>query len=215
MSSYEKILEGYKKFRGQYLSEENFLWRYWAQEGQSPKVMIIACSDSRVNPVIITNARLGELFIVNNVANLVPPYKKEKHAHHSTSAAIEYAVTQLKVQHIIIMGHSGCGGIRALMAEHEEPHPDQPYSFIRPWMEIVDEAAEFSAEEKTTLDGEALACLCERRAILISLNNLLGFPWVEEAIAKGDLQAHAWHFDIGSGILQEYDRETDQFQELV
>ncbi len=217
MDSYKNILDGYRKFRGQYLTQENSAWRNWAKGGQSPKVMIIACSDSRVNPVIITHSGLGDLFVVNNVANLVPPYKQCGNTHHSTSAAIEFAVTQLEVEHIIVMGHSGCGGIRALMAEHDdtEPHPDDHYSFIRPWMKIVDEAAEFTPDEKATMEPDALASVCERRASLISLNNLMGFPWVHEAMIEKKLQVHAWHFDIGTGILQEYNADSEQFEELV
>lgn len=214
MGSYEKLLDGYTKFRDQYLSQENASWRNWAKAGQSPKVMIIACSDSRVNPVIITHAGLGEIFIVNNVANLVPPYKKDDATYHGTSAAIEYAVTQLKVEHIIIMGHSGCGGIRALISD-EEPGSEAEFSFIRPWMEIVEEAADFTPAEKSSMDIEALASVCERRASLISLNNLMGFPWVHEALLANQIKVHAWHFDIGSGTLQAYNETSEQFEELI
>lgn len=220
MSSYAKLLEGYKLFRSQYLAQENDDWRADAKERQNPNIMIIACSDSRVNPVIITQASLGDIFVVNNVANLVPPYRECGNSHHSTSAAIEFAVIQLKVKHIIIMGHSGCGGIRALMASHDnppEPTAEAPehYSFIGPWMNIVDEAAEFTPKEKAACDLEARATICEQRASLISLNNLATFPWVKEAIQEDSLKVHAWHYDIGSCILQEYDEETEQFEELV
>ncbi len=220
MSSYAKLLEGYKIFRKDYLAQENTAWRNDAKDGQSPKVMIIACSDSRVNPAIITRASLGDIFVVNNVANLVPPYRKCGNTHHSTSAAIEYAVIHLKVAHIIIMGHSGCGGIRALMASHDNP-PEVPaeapehYSFIRPWMDIVDEAAEFSPQEKAETDIEARATTCERRASLISLANLATFPWVKDAMENNRLKIHAWHYDIGSGILLEYDDKTEKFEELI
>lgn len=213
MDSYEKLLNGYAKFRGQYLSKENTPWRNWAKGGQSPKIMIIACSDSRVNPVIITNSGLGDLFVVNNVANLVPPYKQDEDTYHGTSAAIEYAVTQLKVEHIIVMGHSGCGGIQALMTEEEDP--DAEFSFIRPWMKIVDKAADFTTDEKSSMGHDVLSTVCEQRASLISLNNLMGFPWVHDAIVEKTLKVHAWHYDIGSGILQAYDEDTEQFEELI
>lgn len=188
------------------------------QDAQSPEVMVIACSDSRVNPVILTQAELGDIFVVHNVANLVPPYKQGHDTHHSTSAAIEFAVKNLKVKHIIIKGHSGCGGIRALMADHDhshKPHPDAPYSFIRPWMDIVDQAAEFTPEEKAALDEEALATLCEKRATLISLDNLRGFPWVRDTLQEDRIRLHAWHFDIGSGTLEAYNADTKQFEDLV
>ncbi|VAV90091.1 Carbonic anhydrase, beta class [hydrothermal vent metagenome] len=216
MDSYAKLLNGYAKFRDQYLAKENDTWRDWAKDGQNPKVMFIACSDSRVNPVILTHSGLGEIFIVNNVANLVPPYKKDDETYHGTSAAIEFAVTQLKVEHIIIMGHSGCGGIRALITNHDtDKDPEANFSFIRPWMKIVDEAAEFTVAEKENSSIEALAATCERRASLISLNNLMGFPWVHDALLAETLQVHAWHFDIGSGTIEAYNTDTEQFEDLV
>jgi len=222
MSSYAKLLDGYKIFRRHYLAQENTAWRHDAKDRQEPQIMIIACSDSRVNPVIITRASLGDIFVVNNVANLVPPYSHCGNTHHSTSAAIEFAVVHLKVQHIIIMGHSGCSGIRTLMAGHDnhsqqpsEPDPAAPYSFIRPWMRIVDEAAEFTPQEIASTDLESRATICEQRASLISLNNLVTFPWVKEALLDNSLKVHAWHYDIGSGILQEYDTETEKFKALI
>jgi len=220
MSSYAKLIAGYKKFRQNYLNPENDAWRAEAKAGQSPKVMFIACSDSRVNPALITRANLGDIFMVNNVANLVPPYQESGNTHHSTSAAIEFAVIHLKIQHIIVMGHSGCGGIRALMASHDAPKeelpaPEEHYSFIRPWMQIVDKAAEFTPQEKSAADMDARATLCEQRASLISLNNLITFPWVKEAVLDNRLKIHAWHYDIGSGILLEYDEKTEKFEALV
>lgn len=216
MASYKKLLEGYRAFRADYLGDQNTAWRNWAKDGQSPRTMVIACSDSRVNPVIITRAGLGDIFMVNNVANLVPPYEEDADSYHGTSAAIEYAVTQLKVEHIIVMGHSGCGGIRALIdAQDSSPDEGGEFSFIRPWMEIVEAAADFTAQEKSTCDIEARATICEQRAGLISLNNLAGFPWVKAAMKAGKLHIHAWHFDIGSGILQEYNPATEGFEELV
>lgn len=217
MSSFEKLVEGYRKFQADYLSAGNAAWLEKAKEKQTPKVMIIACSDSRVNPVILTQAGLGDIFVVHNVANLVPPYNQSGNTHHSTSAAIEFAVKHLKVEHIIIKGHSGCGGIRALITDHapKPPSPaEEPYSFIRPWMNIVEEAAHFS-EEESKMDEDSRAALCERRATLISLANLASFPWVEDAVNRGALKLHAWHFDIGSGTLQEYNAETTQFEALV
>jgi carbonic anhydrase len=219
MEAYEKLIFGYKEFRQQYLSKENDSWRFFAKERQNPRVMMISCSDSRVNPVIITHASLGDIFIVNNVANLVPPYHEGEGTHHSTSAAIEFAVNHLHVEHIIIMGHSGCGGIKSLMMETHMPEPAQEnpsgeYSFIKPWMKIVSEAADFTEQEVKEHGIDGLSCQCERRASLISLNNLAGFPWVKRAMKKGDLKIHAWHFDIGSGILEEYDYDKEQFKEL-
>ncbi|VAX03480.1 Carbonic anhydrase, beta class [hydrothermal vent metagenome] len=220
MASYAKLLEGYKAFRSQYLSQENSAWLSEAKEGQSPKVMIIACSDSRVNPAIITRASLGDIFVVNNVANLVPPYHESGNTHHSTSAAIEFAVIHLKVEHIVIMGHSGCGGIRALMADHDNPKPENPepakhYSFIRPWMQIVDDAAVFTDQEKAATDTKSRAKICEQRASLISLKNLVTFPWVKEAMTQDRLKIHAWHYDIGEGRLLEYNETSEKFKELT
>ncbi len=219
MTAYENLLNGYRKFKDKYLATDNEQWRESAKSGQTPKVMVITCSDSRVDPNTITSAGLGEIFSVHNVANLVPPYHESGDTHHSTSAAVEYAVTALKVEHIIVMGHSGCGGIRALVDKSLSSNEDnccdnKPYSFIGPWMEIASKAAEFTDQEKSDMTADQLASLCERNATLVSLDNLQSFPWVDDAMKAGNLSLHAWHFDIGSGAIECYSGNSGEFEKL-
>lgn len=215
MNAYDRLISGYREFRANYLSDDNKEWLKVAGEKQNPKVMMVACSDSRVHPAILTRTALGELFMVRNVANVVPPFEDEgsNGAHHGTSAAIEYAVNHLKVEHIIVMGHSGCGGIGALM-DQSITGETEGYSFIKPWMNIVEEACDFSDLEEVSLSENTKRSTCEKRAVLISLNNLVGFPWVKDAIKAGSLQLHGWYFDIKSGVLSEYKHGTDKFEEI-
>lgn len=213
-TSYQRLVEGYQEFREEYLGKQFEAYRRWAANTQYPKAMMIACSDSRVNPAILTHAGLGDIFMVNNVANLVPPYREGGKSHHSTSAAIEYAVNHLAIEHIIVMGHSGCGGIRALMqGETEDSRED--YSFIRPWMEIVVEAKDRVQKELWHLSLEQQACACERESLLVSLNNLLTFPRVKREVLAKNLELHAWHFDIGAGEVSAYSYEKECFEPLV
>ncbi|MBL4601431.1 MAG: carbonic anhydrase [Emcibacteraceae bacterium] len=216
MSAYDRLISGYREFRANYLGEDNKEWLKVAGKEQNPKVMMVACSDSRVHPAILTRSALGELFMIRNVANVVPPFE-EGHGdgtYHGTSAAIEFAVNHLRVEHIIVMGHSGCGGIGALM-DQSISDETQGYSFIRPWMKIVEEASDFTELEKVSMTKASRVTICEKRAILISLNNLASFPWIKDAIKKGSLKLHGWYFDIKSGNLSEYDWKSEKFEEIT
>lgn len=204
MAAYKKFIEGYKLFRKRYLSEENREKREKASEGQEPQAMIIACADSRVKPAILTNADLGQFFSVNNVANIVPPYEATDKSHHAVGAAVQFAVNALKVGHIIVMGHSGCGGIRALM-EHKEGNTEtSPEDYITDWVHLVSDAKETVLHKHTDDDFEHQCTACEKEGPLVSLKHLETYPWVKAAIDRGDLHLHAWYFDIASGDLMEY-----------
>lgn len=216
MDVYDRLISGYREFRANYLGDDNKEWLKVAGKRQDPKVMMVACSDSRVHPAILTRSALGELFMIRNVANVVPPYEEDsgESTYHGTSAAVEYAINHLRVEHIIIMGHSGCGGIGSLM-DHTVTDETEGYSFIRPWMKIVEEAADFSELERVSMSESSRTCVCEKRAILISLNNLASFPWVKDAIVGGKLKLHGWYFDIKSGNLSEYDWQSEEFEEIT
>ncbi len=211
MSSYERLIEGYKEFRGEYTGRQHDQYRQWAAKQQNPKILMIGCSDSRVNPAIVTHAGLGELFVVNNVANIVPPYKEGAGTHHSTSAAIEYAVKSLNIEHIIIMGHSGCGGVKALMTKDEKQGNDGPYSFLSHWIDIIEPAKEKVLKDFPDIDIDGQCHACEKEAILVSLNNLAGFPWVKEKILSGSLHIHGWHFTVSDASLQIYEPDRGIF----
>lgn len=187
----DRLIAGFKSFRETYYEKQPDFYRSLVEKGQKPDVMVIACSDSRVNPSIIAKAEPGELFIVRNVANLVPPYEPDSH-YHGTSAAIEFAVRDLNVEHIIVLGHSHCGGIRCLCEGHEDAKNRE---FIDGWMSIVEQARDDS------LKGEAQLRNVEREAVKVSLDNLLTFPWVKRRVENGRLKLHGWLFDLEAGEL--------------
>lgn len=215
----KNLIEGYRQFRTHYVSEQYGAYRVWAGKTQTPEIMMISCSDSRVNPAILTHAGLGEVFMVNNVANLVPPYKEGKDTHHSTSSAVEYAVTVLNVRDIIILGHSGCGGIGALMSGADlsggADRAEGAYSFIGPWVEIALKAKQRVLENYADcLPGEQNRH-CEKEALLVSLENLKSFPWVSSAMERGRLNLYAWYFEIESGDLFQFNPDTNIFEPLL
>lgn len=202
----DRLIEGYREFHHDYSGPEYDQYRAQAVHGQSPKVMVISCSDSRVSPSIVMRAQLGDIFLVSNVANIVPPYRPGKGTHHSTSSALEFAVGTLGVEDIVVMGHSGCGGIRALL-DGAPVALDGEYSFIRQWVEIIKDAGKKVAGMPESARYEA----CEQEALKISLKNLATFPWIAEKLANSTLSTHAWHFDIPSGAIHAYDGDKDEF----
>jgi len=210
MKGIEAIERGYLTFRDGYFEENRNLFEALAAKGQSPQVMIISCCDSRVEPSLIFGAEPGDLFVVRNVANLVPPYEPDSH-YHGTSAALEFAITSLKVRHIIILGHEQCGGINALLSGAV----DSETSFIGKWMSVAEEARQIVQKTHPDLPESQQQRALEHRSIVRSLQNLRQFPFISEAIDAGVLWLHGWHFDIGTGDLLAYDPETDQFKALA
>lgn len=163
-----------------------------AHVGQSPRAMVVACSDSRVDPTMIFNVEPGELFILRNVANLVPPYQPDL-AFHATSAALEFAVRVLEVTDLIVMGHAMCGGIGVLL----RGAPSGAGDFLMPWMRIA-EPAKRRVLARASADPQAE---CEQESVKLSLENLLTFPWIAERVAQGQLTLTGSIFDIRSGVL--------------
>lgn len=216
MDNYEVLVDGYKEFRNEYIAKQHDAYRNWAVKGQSPKTLIIGCSDSRVNPTTLTHAALGEVFVVNNVANIVPPYEQGNHQHMSLGAAIQYAVLHIEVEHIIVMGHSGCGGIAALMAD-EDPdvcngHDDD---YIKEWVSILNPAKEAVRANSENTPHEEQLRLCEMEGALVSIQNLAEYPWVRASVQKKQLTLHAWYFHIESGELLSYRPDEGCFRRLV
>lgn len=215
MDAYEKLVDGYRDFRSSYLNTEFEAYREWASKGQSPKTLIIGCSDSRVNPSILTHAGLGEIFAVNNVANIVPPFEEGEHRHMSLGSAIQYAVNHIKVEHIIVMGHSGCGGIAALMAGEDTPRADaDDNDYIADWVSILKPAKDAVLRDSENSDPEEQACLCEMEGTLVSIQNLAGYPWVRSALERKELTLHAWYFHIESGELLSYHPDEGIFRRI-
>ena len=204
------LLSGYKRFRTTRYREEAQRYTELAA-GQSPQTMIIACADSRVDPATIFGAAPGELFVVRNVANLVPPFEDTPGDLHGTSAALEFAVCQLGVSDIVVLGHGGCGGVSASLATAENRSVGQ---FIGPWVELL------SAQRDRILADGGLTDQAERQTALEyggicqSLDNLRTFDFVSDAIAAGALTLHGAWFSIGNGILHWLDRDTGAFETI-
>ena len=213
MEAYKKLVEGHKEFRKKYYGEEFEEYRSWAPKYQKPKVMVISCSDSRINPAILTNSGLGEIFNVSNVANIVPPYRESCNTHHSTSSAIEYAVKHLKVEHIIVMGHSFCGGVNAMYTMEDRCETkSEEFSFINPWVDIISDIRDDVKSETPDEDLEGQLRLCEKKGVLVSIENLKSFPFVKEAVDENRLGLHAWYFDLSDASLYEYSEEKGEFE---
>jgi carbonic anhydrase len=198
----QRLTEGYRAFRKTRLPYEQSRFQELADQGQSPETMVIGCCDSRVSPEVIFDARPGELFVVRNVANLVPPYAPDG-TYHGVSAALEFAVQALKVKHIVVLGHAQCGGIRAFA---ESTAPLSPGDFIGKWMELLGPAAR-SIDRG---DPDFLTRL-EQASIIRGAENLLTFPYVRSAVERGDLRIHAAYFGVATGTLFARDPSTGHF----
>lgn len=190
----DKLIEGYRRFRAKGWPERRALFESLADRGQRPRAMVVACVDSRVDPAMIFDAAPGELLVVRNVANLVPPYAPDG-ARHSTSAALEFGVRTLEVRDLIVLGHAMCGGIRALL----DGPGAWPSDFVSDWMAVAAPAKEKAL--RCELAGEAQTA-CEQEAVKLSLANLMTFPWLAERVNHSRLALHGARFDIRSGILE-------------
>ncbi|TFV69787.1 carbonic anhydrase [Bradyrhizobium frederickii] len=201
------LLEGYKAFATQRLPTEQSRYRELSVKGQFPEVMVIGCCDSRVSPEVIFDVGPGELFVVRNIANLVPVYQPDGNAH-GVSAALEYAVTVLKVKHIVVLGHAQCGGIRAFVDKIE---PLTPGDFIGKWMQMFIKPGEVVEQR----DHETMAQFVERiekAAVFRSLENLMTFPFVRKAVESGQMQTHGAYFGVAEGSLFVLDKVAKEFK---
>ncbi len=197
--SFSKILQGYQQFRQEYALGNQSVMRYLSYYGQEPKVMVVACCDSRVDPALILQCDPGDLFVVRNVANIVPPYEKDD-AHHGTSAALEFGVCVLHVEHLILLAHSQCGGIQALIDSEKSNQND----FITNWVSVI------NTDDFDLKDSDDYA----KCALNQSYQNCLGFPWIKEKVAKKKLIIHRWFFDIKSGKIFTYSETDKRYLEL-
>ena len=209
MTRFTDLVDGYRRFRKNEWTGERERWAELA-EGQSPKVMVLACSDSRVEPAIIFDARPGEMFVVRNVAALAPPYETTP-GHHGVSAALEFAVTQLEVEEIIVLGHGSCGGCAASLTGQFDGAPHGSGHFIASWVSLLDEARNSVLAKHDAIDGEALTEM-ELRGVQVSLANLRTFPFVAEREKAGKLTLHGCHFSIADGKLYVLDEADNTFR---
>ena len=203
------LLDGYRTFTSQRLPTEQSRYRELAERGQSPEVMVIGCCDSRVSPEVIFDAGPGELFVVRNVANLVPVYAPDGGAH-GVSAALEYAVRALRIKHVVVLGHAQCGGIRAFV---DKMAPLSSSDFIGKWMSMfVKPGEQVSQREHETI--QEFVTRIEKAAVFRSLENLMTFPFVQTQVASGELQLHGAYFGVAEGSLFVLDPAAKEFHSV-
>ncbi|NOT19680.1 MAG: carbonic anhydrase [Sideroxydans sp.] len=208
MIDIKQLIEGFRRFRHEHFAEHDTLYQQLVEQGQTPQVLVVACCDSRVDPALVFNCHPGDLFVIRNVANLVPPLEGHS-GHHGTTAAIEYGVKKLGVKHIIVLGHAHCGGITALVNSYGVSTPD---SYMDDWMSLAEGARKEMEAELHSAEQAVKYRECEMRAILVSLENLKTFPWINERLNDGSLILHGWYFDIGQGELLRYEESSRTFQ---
>ena len=196
--SLTKILQGYQNFRKKYALGDQSIMNYLSHYGQKPEVMVVACCDSRVDPALILQCDPGDLFVVRNVANIIPPYEKDE-AHHGTSAALEFGICFLNVKHLILLGHSQCSGIQTLLDNH--PHEND---FITNWVSLIKKP---DTIEKNSDDFAKLA-------LKQSHQHCLTFPWIREKVKEENLIIHLWYFDIKMGQIFTYSDAEKKYQPL-
>ncbi len=211
VAAFDSLIDGYRRFRAGPYNDQRARFDALAHVGQSPAVMVIACADSRVDPTRIFDSAPGEMFVMRNVANLVPPYEADG-ATHGSSAAIEFAVTQLEVEHIVVLGHARCGGITASLTGKFDAAAEGHGAFIGRWMAKIDPARDqVRAAAAISPDIDAQQAL-ELAAIRLSLDNLRTFPFVAERVDDGRLVLQGAHFDIADGILRILDPASGRFE---
>lgn len=197
--SLTKMLEGYQSFRERYALGDRSVMHYLSRYGQRPEIMVVACCDSRVDPALILQCDPGDLFVVRNVANIIPPYTTDV-AFKGTSAALEFGVRLLKVEHLILLGHTQCGGLEAALNQKEVAHTD----FIKNWVSLIrtDYCSGYTPDEFAKL------------ALKQSYRNCLTFPWIAQRVELGELFIHSWLFDIEKGELLAFSKETKEYVPL-
>jgi len=205
----KNLLDGYRTFRTQRLPTEQTRYRELSERGQSPEVMVIGCCDSRVSPEVIFDAGPGELFVVRNVANLVPVYQPDS-AAHGVSAALEYAVSVLRIRHIVVLGHAQCGGIRAFI---DKAAPLSPGDFIGKWMAMFVKPGEV-VEQRAHETMQDFTVRIEKAAVFRSLENLMTFPFVRAPVERGEMLLHGAYFGVAEGSLFVLDKVAKEFESV-
>lgn len=210
----ERLLKGFADFRLGYYREHLDLFEKLATEGQSPKILIVGCSDARVDPGILTQTKPGDIFTVRNVAAMVPPAQiPPDERQHGTSAAIEYAVRGLGVEHVVILGHALCGGIAALVDGQDGVFAD--FDYLSTWTSVARETRDIVVREMAGRPRAEVVRAVEQAAVVNSVKNLMGFPWLAERVAVGKLVLHAWWFNLTEGQLYAFHPETATFDPVL
>ena len=205
-----RLIDGYGAFAAGRLRSEQDRYRELSERGQTPEIMVIGCCDSRVSPEVIFDAKPGELFVVRNVANLVPPYEVEG-KYHGVSAALEFGVGVLKVKHIVVLGHAQCGGVQAYA---EDAEPISPGDFIGRWMSLMAPAAQKVGARGDLPRAEYLERM-EKASVVNTLDNLMTFPRLRKLIERGSVTLHGAYFGVAMGALSVLDRATGEFRQVT
>jgi carbonic anhydrase len=210
----ERLLKGFADFRLGYYREHLDLFDKLATEGQSPKILIVACADARVDPGILAQTQPGDIFTVRNVGAMVPPAQMPPdERHHGTSSAIEYAVRGLNVEHIVVLGHALCGGIAALV--DGEKGAFASFDYLSTWTSIAQEVRDRVLRELAGRPREEVVRAVEQAAVVNSVRNLTTFPWIAERVAAGTLVLHAWWFNLSQGQLYAFNTKTAAFEAVL
>jgi carbonic anhydrase len=206
MTPIEDLIFRARSYRANTFGQDQALYERLVSEGQSPKIMMIACSDSRVDPSIIFGSDPGQIFMVRNVASLVQPFAPDGSCH-GTSAALEFGVRSLEVEHIIVLGHGHCGGINALLTGGEAIEPKS--DFITPWLSCAVDIRDRLVRDTPEMPKAQQARNLEFETVRMSVQNLASFPWIKERVQSGKMALHGWHFDIAGGVISDVGLDGD------
>jgi len=209
MSNVNEFLKGFRRFQHHYFDRNPELFERLFSEGQRPRALMVSCCDSRCDPGILTDSMPGELFVVRNVANLVPPYIQATF-YAGTTSAIAFAICNLGVEHVIVMGHAKCGGIRALMENNFSECDEE--QLIAKWLGIAEDARQQVLKGLQGKPKEIQARACEQASIIKSLENLMSYPWISRRVNESKLALHGWYFDMENGELMQYDSDAGEFR---
>ena len=211
MKNINALVDGFKAFKLEYQQDQQGKYQELAEYGPHSQILMIACCDSRADPAIITNSSAGDLMVIRNIANLVPAYDPNN-TSGETQASLEFAVCYLNIEHIIIMGHSRCGGIRSLLTRIlDDTEPSHP---LDNWTAVAEPAARDILREMPNADLDDQACACSRRALTTSLANLKQYPWIAQRLQRDQLQLHGWYFNLATGDLERYSEKEKTFSPL-
>lgn len=206
----EKLVKGYREFKRTRFARERRLYERLAEKGQEPKVLVIACSDSRVSPSVVFGVEPGDIFVARNIANIVPPHDPDAKPR-SIGAVVEYAVKVLKVTDIVIKGHARCGGVAALVDDGSHLPPND---YLKPWVEVAAPSRSFYPSNFDSLSPDEQRLISEHANIQNSIANLSGFPWVRQRLEAGSLRIHGWHFDFAHGSLTRLDHGSGEWVDV-
>ncbi|MAO54492.1 MAG: hypothetical protein CMM61_02185 [Rhodospirillaceae bacterium] len=207
-ASVDKLIDGYRRFRAGAFQDSKPLIQELVTQGQRPQICVVACSDSRVEPATLFQTDPGDLFMIRNVANLVPPLEEDG-KFHGTSAALEFAVLGLGVKHVIVLGHAHCGGVKAMMNADTD---SGEFTFVSQWVSMLAAAHRRVLATMSSASEEQRTRACEQNSVLVSLENLTTFPWVRDRVQSGELTLHGWYVDIATAELMAYNGQNGSFE---